>query len=75
MLSHPDLQGLRPRNRSDSGHTVCGAADLILPTLPRGHQGDAVTVMCEEATLGWTSSFKDLPFEKETLLFSALFGV
>ena len=73
MLSRSDRQGLRPKDRSDRGQTVCGAGELVLPALPQGHQGDMVTVMLEEATSEWTSSFKDLPFEKEALLFSALF--
>lgn len=73
MLSRSDRRGLRPRDRSDSGRTVCGAGELAWPALPRGRQGGAVTVMLEEATAEWTSSLRDLPFEKETLLFSALF--
>ena len=73
MLSRSDLRGLRPRNGNDSGRTVCGAGELAWPALPRGRQGGVVTVMLEEATVEWTSSFRDLPFERETLLFSALF--
>ena len=75
MLSRSDRRGLRPRDRSDSGRTVCGAGELAWPALPRGRQGGAVTVMLEEATAEWTSSLRDLPFEKETLLFSALFRI